>query len=230
MHEKIDSFDRKILRELTNEARVSQTDLSERVGLSPTTCARRLARLEENRIIRGYSVDLNAEALGFVITVFVHITLERQSEESLAAFEKAIVRCPEVISCHLLSGTNDYLVQVQARDPSEGALGRVMALTAHPAFDARTPNRLRALVQVFAAFNPVRFHDPSGAGYRFLADQILIVDAFNPNVAARLVEPLGAWARYTPELGALMRAELERITQAPNLSKNVYELASKALA
>jgi len=124
----------------------------------------------------------------------------------------------------------DKWFQVQARDPSEGALGRVMALTAHPAFDARTPNRLRALVQVFAAFNPVRFHDPSGAGYRFLADQILIVDAFNPNVAARLVEPLGAWARYTPELGALMRAELERITQAPNLSKNVYELASKALA
>ncbi|MBS0411396.1 MAG: DUF3458 domain-containing protein, partial [Proteobacteria bacterium] len=124
----------------------------------------------------------------------------------------------------------DKWFQVQARDPSEGALGRVMALTAHPAFDARTPNRLRALVQVFAAFNPVRFHDPSGAGYRFLADQILIVDAFNPNVAARLVEPLGAWARYTPELGALMRAELERITQAPNLSKNVLELASKALA
>jgi DNA-binding Lrp family transcriptional regulator len=116
MNEKLDSFDRKILRELANEARVSQTDLSERVGLSPTTCARRLARLEETGTIRGYSVDINAEALGFVIVVFVHITLDRQSEESLTTFERAIVRCPEVISCHLLSGTNDYLVQVQARD------------------------------------------------------------------------------------------------------------------
>jgi DNA-binding Lrp family transcriptional regulator len=116
MHEKLDSFDRKILREVTNEARVSQIELSERVGLSPTTCARRLARLEESGIIRGYSVEINAEALGFVIAVLVHITLERQSEESLTAFEKAIVRCPEVVSCHLLSGTNDYLVQVQARD------------------------------------------------------------------------------------------------------------------
>jgi len=123
----------------------------------------------------------------------------------------------------------DKWFQTQARDPSEGALGRVLGLTAHPAFDAKTPNRLRALVSTFANFNPARFHDPSGAGYRFLADQILMVDTFNPSVAARLVEPLGAWARYAPDLGALMRAELERITQAPNLSKNVYELASKAL-
>ena len=124
----------------------------------------------------------------------------------------------------------DKWFQVQAKDPSEQAVGRVMGLTAHPAFDAKTPNRLRAVVLMFASANPFRFHDPSGAGYRFLADQILMVDTFNPNVAARLVEPLGSWARYAPELGALMRAELERITKAPDLSKNVYELASKALA
>jgi aminopeptidase N len=78
--------------------------------------------------------------------------------------------------------------------------------------------------------NPARFHDPSGAGYRFLADQILATDAFNPNIAARLLEPLGQWARYAPALGEKMRAELERITQSPGLSKNVFELASKALA
>jgi len=83
-------------------------------------------------------------------------------------------------------------------------------------------------VQAFASANPARFHDPSGAGYRFLADQILAVDGFNPMVAARLIEPLGGWKRYKPELGQLMKAELERIAAAPNLSKNVYELASKA--
>ena len=71
------------------------------------------------------------------------------------------------------------------------ALGRVMGLTAHPAFDPRNPNRLRALVSTFATSNPARFHDPSGAGYRFLADQILALDAFNPMIAARLVD-LGA--------------------------------------
>jgi aminopeptidase N len=124
----------------------------------------------------------------------------------------------------------DKWFALQARDPAEGALGRVLGLTAHPAFDAKTPNRLRALVASFAMNNPARFHDPSGAGYRFLADQILMVDAFNPNIAARLLEPLGQWARYTPQLGALMRAELERITRSPGLSKNVFELASKALA
>ena len=82
----------------------------------------------------------------------------------------------------------------------------MLGLTAHPAFDAKNPNRLRALVSTFASFNPARFHDPSGAGYRFLADQILAVDGFNPMTAARLVEPLGGWRRYTPELGALMKA------------------------
>jgi aminopeptidase N len=123
----------------------------------------------------------------------------------------------------------DKWFALQARDPSDGALGRVIGLTAHPAFDAKTPNRLRALVATFAAFNPARFHDPSGAGYRFLADQVLAVDGFNPSTAARLLEPLGQWARYKPELGQLMRAELERITKAPGLSKNVFELASRAL-
>ena len=123
----------------------------------------------------------------------------------------------------------DKWFAVQARDPSEGALGRVIGLTAHPAFDARTPNRLRSLIAVFAGFNPARFHDPSGAGYRFLADQILMVDGFNPNIAARLLEPLGGWARYTPELGALMRGQLERIAAAETLSKNVRELVAKAL-
>ena len=78
--------------------------------------------------------------------------------------------------------------------------------------------------------NPARFHDPSGAGYRFLADQILATDGFNPMIAARLVEPLGAWRRFKPELGALMKAELERIAATSGLSKNVYELASRALA
>ena len=123
----------------------------------------------------------------------------------------------------------DKWFALQARDPDESALGRVMGLTAHPAFDSRNPNRLRALVSTFANFNPARFHDPSGAGYRFLADQILAVDGFNPMTAARLVDPLGGWRRYTPELGVLMQAELQRILAAPGLSKNVYELVSRAL-
>jgi aminopeptidase N len=123
----------------------------------------------------------------------------------------------------------DKWFALQARDPDEAALGRVLGLTAHPAFDQKNPNRLRALVSTFASANPARFHDPSGAGYRFLADQILAVDRFNPMTAARMVEPLGGWRRYTPELGALMKAQLQRIAAAEGLSKNVYELVSKSL-
>ena len=124
----------------------------------------------------------------------------------------------------------DKWFALQARNPALDALDRVIALTAHPAFEARNPNRLRALVQTFASANPARFHHQSGAGYRFLADQILALDSFNPMTAARLVEPLGGWKRYRPDLGALMKAELVRISNHPGLSKNVSELVSKALS
>lgn len=142
-------------------------------------------------------------------------------EKALSSFHDAWVAEPLVL---------DKWFAIQARDPNLDALERVIALTRHPAFEPTNPNRLRALVSTFANFNPARFHDPSGAGYRFLADQILAVDKFNPMTAARLVEPLGAWRRYSSDLGALMRQELERIAAHPDLSKNVLELAAKSLA
>lgn len=141
-------------------------------------------------------------------------------EQALAAFYERWKGEPLVI---------DKWFSIQARDPSETALGRVIGLTAHPAFEPKNPNRLRALVSSFANFNPARFHDPSGAGYRFLADQILAVDRYNPMTASRLVDPLDGWRRYKPELGALMKAELERIAAAEELSKNVLEKVTRAL-
>ena len=123
----------------------------------------------------------------------------------------------------------DKWFAIQARDPGDGALGRILALTAHPAFEARNPNRLRALISTFANFNPAQFHAAGGAGYRFLTDQILAVDGVNPMTAARLVEPLGGWRRYRPDLAEAMRVQLERISAHPGLSKNVFELATRAL-
>jgi aminopeptidase N len=123
----------------------------------------------------------------------------------------------------------DKWFAVQGRAPGEDAVGRVLGLTAHPAFDAKNPNRLRALVGSFSAGNPVRFHEPSGAGYRFLADQVLATDTINPSTAARLLEPLGGWRRYGPELQAGMKAQLQRILAQPGLSANVLEIAAKAL-
>ena len=111
-----DELDRKIMRELVKDARISHVLLSERVGLSPTACARRLQNLEQSGVIRGYSAEIDATGLGFMMTVLVHITLDRQSEDALGQFEKEIKKCPDVVSCYLMSGSDDYLVQVQARD------------------------------------------------------------------------------------------------------------------
>lgn len=111
-----DPTDRKIMRELVKDARISHVVLSERIGLSPTACARRLQLLEKSGVIRGYSADIDATGLGFLMTVLVHITLDRQNEDALAAFEEEIQKCPDVVFCYLMSGNDDYLVQVQARD------------------------------------------------------------------------------------------------------------------
>jgi Lrp/AsnC family leucine-responsive transcriptional regulator len=116
MNAALDAIDRKIIRELVRDARISHVVLSERVGLSPTACARRLQNLEETGVIRGYSANIDAAALGYRMNVIVNITLDRQNENALAAFEKAIGKCPDVVSCYLMSGSDDYRVQVQARD------------------------------------------------------------------------------------------------------------------
>lgn len=112
----LDKIDFKLMRALLVDARISHVDLAEKVGLSATACARRIQHLEARGIIKGYRVDLDAAQLGCGATVMVHISLERQSEELLAAFEREVARCADVVSCHLMAGSDDYLVQVAARD------------------------------------------------------------------------------------------------------------------
>jgi aminopeptidase N len=123
----------------------------------------------------------------------------------------------------------DKWFTVQAVSTRDDALEQVEALAAHPDFTLTNPNRMRALVGAFAS-NQRAFHDPSGRGYRFLADTILKVDSLNPQTAARLVPALGRWRRFDEARQALMRAELERIVATPGLSKDVLEQASKSLA
>jgi aminopeptidase N len=119
---------------------------------------------------------------------------------------------------------------VQASSTLPGGLERVEQLVQHPAFDIKNPNKVRSVIGVFANANTVNFHDVSGAGYRFLADQICILNRQNPQVAARLLTPLTKWRRYDENRQNLMRGELERIKQQPDLSKDVYEVVSKSLA
>ncbi len=118
---------------------------------------------------------------------------------------------------------------VQATSYRPDTLERVTALLSHPAFEIRNPNKVYALIGGFAGGNPVRFHDTSGAGYRFLADQVLRLDPMNPQVAARLMGPFSRLRRYDGQRRALMKAELERIAATPGLSPDVFEVASKSL-
>jgi aminopeptidase N len=124
----------------------------------------------------------------------------------------------------------DKWFSLQARSSLSETPQRVRELAAHPAFERKNPNRVRALVGAFAQGNQVRFHDPSGSGYAFLADEVIAIDRTNPTTAARLVQALGAWRRYDQARQALMQHQLERVLAVSNLSKNTYEMVSKSLA
>ncbi|MDX2222341.1 MAG: aminopeptidase N [Rhodospirillaceae bacterium] len=124
----------------------------------------------------------------------------------------------------------DKWLSVQAASTLPGTLAAVRALMGHRTYDAKNPNRIRALIGTFSLRNPVHFHAADGSGYDFLSEQIVAIDAFNPQTAARLVAPLGRWRRFDAPRQAKMKGALERIAQHPGLSRDVFELASKSLA
>ena len=117
----LDTTDRKILTELQRSGRMSNADLSEKINLSPSACHRRVQRLEAEGYISNYVALLNARKLGVATTVFVEITLQGQSDEVLDAFEKAVRRIPDVMECHLMAGTADYILKVVAEDTEDFA-------------------------------------------------------------------------------------------------------------
>jgi len=113
---RMDEFDRKIARVLAANGRLSAVDVAAEVGLSPSACTRRIQALEASGIIRGYRAILDAAAVGLGIDIFVEITLDRQNDDTLKTFEKALRLSPNVLSCHLMSGSSDYLIHIVARD------------------------------------------------------------------------------------------------------------------
>jgi aminopeptidase N len=106
----------------------------------------------------------------------------------------------------------------------------VRGLLSHPVYDARNPNRIRSLVGAFAQSNLPVFHAADGAGYAFVADQVLTIDRSNPQVAARLVAAFNRWRRFDAARAALQRAALERIAAATALSTDVAEIVAHNLA
>lgn len=144
-----------------------------------------------------------------------------QSNAALATFAERWADYPLVM---------DQWFSIQASASQPGGLERVKALMEHPAFTLRNPNKVRALLGAFANQNLVNFHRADGAGYRFLADQIITLNGMNPQIASRLLTPLTRWRKYDAARQALMRGELSRIMGSPELSPDVYEVVSKSLA
>lgn len=112
----MDRIDIAILDALQKDGRLSNAALAERVGLSQSACSRRLDILEKSGAIKGYHAQLSSKALGHRMTAIVHISLSGQFEKTLADFEAAVKRCPNVLSCHLMSGEYDYILRIAARD------------------------------------------------------------------------------------------------------------------
>lgn len=112
----LDSVDRKMLRILQQDGRISNVELARAVSLSESACLRRLRALEAARVISRYAAIINERAVGLPISVFVTVTLSSQSESALTAFETAVATVPEVTECYLMTGGSDYLLRLVVRD------------------------------------------------------------------------------------------------------------------
>lgn len=147
----LDKTDRRILEILQQDARISNIDLAERVNLSPTPCARRVRRLEEEGFIKGSMVILDPEKLGLTLTAYIGVTMERHTNEQFDQFESKVTRFPEVVGCSVVTGrAEDYLLKVVVRNMKhyeEFLLGRLSRLPGvtnlHSSFELRnvTPNK-----------------------------------------------------------------------------------------
>ena len=113
---RLDAIDRRILAALQRDARLTNVQLAAEVSLSPSPCLRRVRQLEAAGLIRGYHAELDRGGVGFGLTVFVGIKVERHHEAQANAFREAVVALPEVVSAHLVSGESDFLLQVVVQD------------------------------------------------------------------------------------------------------------------
>jgi Lrp/AsnC family leucine-responsive transcriptional regulator len=137
----LDTYDLKLLRELAADGRLSGRELADRIGLSLTPTLRRVRRLEEQHYIKGYGAQLDEQRLAGGISVFVSVSLERQSEAAISNFEAAIARAPEVMSCFLMTGDADYNLRVVVPD-----------LEAYHQFLTRTLTRIAGVEHIKSSF------------------------------------------------------------------------------
>ena len=136
----IDQINARILQELGRDGRISNIELAERVGLSPSACLRRVQELERSGVIAGYRAVLNPAALGVGFVVYIAVGLSEHSKEAQEGFERSISLSPEVRECHNITGNVEYLLRVEARDLADykhfhaevlGALPQVKSITSY---------------------------------------------------------------------------------------------------
>ncbi|MFT4815340.1 MAG: aminopeptidase N [Pseudohongiellaceae bacterium] len=139
--------------------------------------------------------------------------------DALASFYKQWSHEPLVV---------DQWFVVQAVCQLPGSLAQVKQLLEHADFDIRNPNKVRSLIGAFCGQNHVGFHDTSGEGYEFLADQVLVLDKLNPQIASRLLTPLTRWRKFSAKRQGLMQAQLRRIKSQEELSKDLFEIVEKS--
>jgi aminopeptidase N len=123
----------------------------------------------------------------------------------------------------------DKWFAIQAAIPGKRSVEKVRALLSHPGFSIANPNKVRSLIGVFSMMNPTGFHSPDGSGYRLHAEQIIALDALNPQIAARMAGAFNPWTRFDAHRRALMRAELNRIAAIKSLSPDVAEIINSAI-
>jgi aminopeptidase N len=194
-------------------------------------------RLLKNTALAYLMMSGRKEVVELCLNQFEHVD---NMTDSLSAFT-AIMHNPDcaerkaVQVAFFSRWKNDSLVMdkwfiVQATAPLPTTMSEVKELTRHPSFSLANPNKVRSLIGAFCSANQVCFHDKSGEGYQFLADQVLALNSSNPQIAARLMAPLSRWQRYDNNRQILMKTELERILAEESLSKDVYEIAAKSLS
>ena len=113
---RLDKIDLRILHDLQADGRMTNVELAKNAGISAPPCLRRVRALEEAGFIRGYHADLNAEALGYGVTVFAQVGLTSQAESDLVAFEELVTQWPQVRECYMLAGETDFLLRIVATD------------------------------------------------------------------------------------------------------------------
>ena len=231
LHESRNALRRALAAALKEEFSSAYARLESKTAYSPD--ARSMGRRALRNLCLGYLGELGLSGLAYAqfkradnmtdsmaaLGVLANLDCPER-EPALAAFYEKWKDEPLVV---------DKWLAVQAGSRLPGTLERVKELLRHPAFDLRVPNRVYALIRTFAA-NHVRFHAASGEGYSFLADQIIALNALNPQVAARMARAFDRWRRFDETRKSLAKAQLERIRETEKLSRDVAEIAGKALA